>query len=356
MQVPRRVKTAAFAGALLIHAGLVTVALWQAPDTASEASASGRIRVSIALVAQSGNTPLVTMGGMSGIREVAMAAPAEVNTITKIDQAVTGEAPVAISLEVGEVGKVMEAEPVTGSPVGELPLTSIAEHSPTVEIETVEIARASPAEPEIIATPPETAQSVVISDVIRVVEPTAGEAPLPVPTTRPVIRGVDEIQFEPVETVDLANPDTSAARPGASPTLARVRTSSTAVTSLEADQSVMPVPGSGMQAVEIGSPAAHESYLKEIRSRLIRFKRYPRAARRDGVVGEVTVRFTILADGSLQSPYLLVSSGDDRLDQAALRMLSRAQPFPPVPRGLGKDKLELSLPVEFSLSRGRSLF
>ena len=89
---------------------------------------------------------------------------------------------------------------------------------------------------------------------------------------------------------------------------------------------------------------------------ITRFKRYPRSARRDGAVGKVMLRFTILADGQLVSPELTGSSGDRRLDRAALQMLSRASPFPPIPRSLGREMVELSLPVQFSLDQKRSLF
>ena len=117
-----------------------------------------------------------------------------------------------------------------------------------------------------------------------------------------------------------------------------------------------PAVGSGARIETKGSRAAHDVYLGKVLQRIARFKRYPREARRDGVAGKVMVRFTVLADGSLESPQLTGSSGDSRLDRAALDMLSRASPFPPIPRSLGMDKLELSLPVQFSLSRKRTLF
>ena len=70
--------------------------------------------------------------------------------------------------------------------------------------------------------------------------------------------------------------------------------------------------------------AVHDEYLRKVLARIARFKRYPRDARRDGVVGEVMVRFPILHDGSLQSRQLADSSGDSRLDLATLDMLSRS--------------------------------
>ena len=124
----------------------------------------------------------------------------------------------------------------------------------------------------------------------------------------------------------------------------------------DSGRAAIPALGSGTRVEAGGNRGAHQGYLRRVLERIARFKRYPREARRDGVVGKVMVRFTILADGSVQSRHLASSSGDSRLDQAALEMLSRASPFPPIPRSLAMGKLELSLPVEFSLSRRRTLF
>ena len=125
----------------------------------------------------------------------------------------------------------------------------------------------------------------------------------------------------------------------------------------DADRSAPPsATGASARLRTVGIQAVHDEYLRKVLTRIARFKRYPREARRDGAVGRVMVRFTILPDGSLRSPQLTDSSGDSRLDRAALEMLSRASPFPPIPPGLGAGKLELSLPIEYSLSEKRRLF
>lgn len=105
-----------------------------------------------------------------------------------------------------------------------------------------------------------------------------------------------------------------------------------------------------------GNPAARQSYLNKVLAHIARYKRYPRAARHDGVTGVVTVTFTVLANGRVSTQLISSSSGDARLDQAALDMLLRASPLAPIPREMGTDQLKLTLPVEFSLNKKRTLF
>lgn len=63
--------------------------------------------------------------------------------------------------------------------------------------------------------------------------------------------------------------------------------------------------------------------------------------------GTAEVSFSIRADGSLISCEISSSSGNARLDEAALESLRRAQPFPPRPPGLGTQPLSFALPFQF---------
>lgn len=133
-------------------------------------------------------------------------------------------------------------------------------------------------------------------------------------------------------------------------------TSRSAQEHVEASQALTRATGTGERIETGGDPGARQSYLKQVLALIARHKRYPRDARRDGATGVVTVSFVILANGALQAPRVVESSGDGRLDQAALDMLRRSSPFPPIPRELETDRLKLTLPVEFSLHQRRSLF
>ncbi len=90
-------------------------------------------------------------------------------------------------------------------------------------------------------------------------------------------------------------------------------------------------------------------YIRLLQSRLNAQKRYPNAAKRRGATGTAKVRFIILADGSMVSSELLQSTGNQHLDKEALRMLSRAEPFPPIPKGLKLKQIDLQIPIVFEL-------
>ncbi|MDH6232043.1 protein TonB [Mesorhizobium soli] len=70
----------------------------------------------------------------------------------------------------------------------------------------------------------------------------------------------------------------------------------------------------------------------------------PRSARARGVV---QVRFQIDPSGSVLSANVIRSSGDDALDQAAINIVMRSSPVPPPPSEIARNRMSLSLPVEF---------
>ncbi len=101
---------------------------------------------------------------------------------------------------------------------------------------------------------------------------------------------------------------------------------------------------------EEGNSALHQEYLQVLMSKISAQKRYPSAARLRGVTGAAKVRFVILADGSMESSELVESSGNRHLDREALGMLSRARPFPPIPKSLQKNQIDLQVPIVFELN------
>jgi protein TonB len=46
---------------------------------------------------------------------------------------------------------------------------------------------------------------------------------------------------------------------------------------------------------------------------------------------------------------IVTSSGHAALDEAAIATIDRSAPYPPIPEGIGKQVLELSVPFRFSI-------
>ena len=85
--------------------------------------------------------------------------------------------------------------------------------------------------------------------------------------------------------------------------------------------------GSGGATAEAGN-AALSNYPGQVMRKLSRAPR-PRV----GVRGAATVAFTVAANGRIETIGLAASSGSAKLDEAALRLVRRAGPFPKPPAG-----------------------
>lgn len=77
---------------------------------------------------------------------------------------------------------------------------------------------------------------------------------------------------------------------------------------------------------------------------------YPRAALREGIEGEVTVRILVNADGQLDLPIVIKTSGDVRLDYAATSSIERKWKFTSINKGYYID-----LTFSFDLHTGASV-
>jgi TonB family protein len=93
-----------------------------------------------------------------------------------------------------------------------------------------------------------------------------------------------------------------------------------------------------------------QHFADTIRRRIESQKRYPLAAQRSGISGEVDIRLTILRDGSLEDVVIAKSSGYEILDKAAIGSVRRASPFPPIPEESGKDKVHLTIQLLFNIT------
>lgn len=102
------------------------------------------------------------------------------------------------------------------------------------------------------------------------------------------------------------------------------------------------------------SPVAEPSpaipaWQQALLAHLERHRRYPAAARQRRQEGISLVLFSIDRQGRVVTSRLQNSSGHPLLDQESLELLRRAQPLPPPPAEVAGDRVELSVPVRFSL-------
>lgn len=111
--------------------------------------------------------------------------------------------------------------------------------------------------------------------------------------------------------------------------------------------SAAPVPGADAAL----TAAVTRSWQGEVLGRLERAKRYPQGAelrRREGVA---VVEFVLDREGRVLETRLVRSSGEPALDAEALALPARAQPLPPPPEHVAGARIEVVVPVRFTLRR-----
>jgi len=107
---------------------------------------------------------------------------------------------------------------------------------------------------------------------------------------------------------------------------------------------------SGEERIRRLDPVAAQSaedaaYLAAWRQRVeaVGNRYYPEASLRYGIFGELRMLVSVRSDGALESIRILESSGQAVLDDAAVRIVRMAAPFPPFPADLraSTDRLEI---------------
>ncbi len=100
---------------------------------------------------------------------------------------------------------------------------------------------------------------------------------------------------------------------------------------------------------QISSSSAMPSWKGQIVAAIERNKRYPAAAEARREQGRPSVSFSIDRHGRLLSSRLVHPSGVSELDQEALAILKRAQPFPPPPPEIIGTHFDFTVPIRFTL-------
>lgn len=98
-----------------------------------------------------------------------------------------------------------------------------------------------------------------------------------------------------------------------------------------------------------GAPAGSDAYLAALHAALARAHHYPPRARRFGLTGTATVRFTITRDGRFTRIALAQGTGHELLDEAALDTVRQVGRFRPLPEGYSADGWTVSVPLVYRL-------
>jgi protein TonB len=93
-----------------------------------------------------------------------------------------------------------------------------------------------------------------------------------------------------------------------------------------------------------------QSFAEAVRRKIESKKRYPIAAQRVGIEGRTGIKMTILKDGRLQKVEIVKPSGYEILDRAALQSVRDAAPFPPIPKEMGRDEIQMSIHLVFKIT------
>lgn len=234
------------------------------------------------------------------------------------------------ALHITLVGALFLPETRTAIERPERPTPSAADASDrmTVFVDLDESAIAPPAPPPPRPAPkaPKEAPSVPEPIAIRtapaspapvppVVDTAPAEQPLPAPT--PASSAMTSVAVSaPRQATDTGAAAPSASTPSVAPDVAR---------------------------------RERDAYIRALMAALLQQRTYPAAARKAREQGVVHVRFTIDRDGQVLSSKVQRGAGE-LLDVAALEVLQRAQPLPPIPASMGKQSLTITVPIEYSLT------
>jgi len=103
--------------------------------------------------------------------------------------------------------------------------------------------------------------------------------------------------------------------------------------------------------IDLGSlDAKYVSYLTRVKNRILRIWIYPQKAYENIEEGNVVVKMSIDANGSLAGVALLSSSGSQNLDQGALRVVQDAAPYEPLPANYDLSRLHIIASFNYKIT------
>lgn len=238
-----------------------------------------------------------------------------------------------LGLEVGlgrEGGYQNQLEQRLAKPEPMLPEPSQPDRRPEPELELTQKLVADEADVQVAKAP-----------VDPTPEPTP-EPPVPEPKPQP------QPKPDPKPESNAESPDSSAAETKPEPepdSKSETEQPSPNVASKAQRQST----GRASQERAGGTKGDAKSYFANLMSWLHQHKDYPPELKKEKLQGVVVIKFSINQSGEVTSASIKTGSGHASLDRAALDMLARASPVPPIPESMGRDSLTIAIPIEYSL-------
>lgn len=195
------------------------------------------------------------------------------------------------------------------------------------------------------AAPPNSTESKIVATLLtdvpkkRAVEPVP---PLPVHLIRPRA----EQPAPPVFTIASGAPPQAPAPLPASAAKASPLTGGTSGTGpMGQAASGDGTGGNGAASAGCLDPA----WIRAVTERVRQFFYYPGAALAVRTTGVATVHFTVRRNGQIDRLRISKSSGDDGLDKAAIDIMRKAQPLPPIPDRMQVPRVDGDLPINFGV-------
>lgn len=350
--------------AIALHAGVAVAMFWQRADPGARAPGIGGIEIALG---PAGGAP----GDVSAEEhsteadEAARAEPAPEppppETAQPIPEPPSEPAEPELPEVIEPITGVTEAEPPTDA-VEETPL---AETTQLVEPPTDAIEETPLAETAEIVEPPtdvveetplvettEIVEQATSLEEIRVTEPrsvTVPPRPKPKPSPPEPPRAIakPEPAAEPlVENV----PDTATSDRPSEAQLSVTEPATPGSGGKAGAQEAAPAGSSAADAAAGGRPAAKADYGAILLAWLERHKDYPRVAQKRRQQGVVLLYIVLDRGGRVIEAHIQESSGYRLLDDAALAMLKRAQPLPPIPDDIQEERFRFVVPVQFFMT------
>jgi protein TonB len=175
--------------------------------------------------------------------------------------------------------------------------------------------------------PIDSTPDAVVRDVAPAPETMVESKPVPQPQQQ---KPPDEVKIEQPPDADAILPE---------PT----------IKPLEKTEEPRPAAPRTAEKVKGGAPHVEPSWQTSLIQHIERYKRYPPQAQARNEQGVVLLGFSLDRDGRVLTHRIVQSSGYAALDDEVMAMIMRAEPLPPFPASMPQARLDLTVPIRFSL-------